>query len=113
MYAQANAALVSYVVDGTKGWDGRPTSRDIPQSWPTSNARTIRTWSPVKVDVTFVGNGGAFGNPARESCVCEQIVDTAYSLPAYEPVRKGYWFAGYWTEANGDARHLGRVGEAH
>lgn len=56
VYAQANAALVSYVVDGTKGWDGRPTSRDIPQTWPTSNARMIRTWSPVKVAVSQDGS---------------------------------------------------------
>ena len=104
VYAQANASLVSYVVEGTKGWDGRPASRDIPRNWPTTNARAITTWPPIKIDVTFVGNGGAFENPAGESCVCKQIVDTAYSLPPYEPVRKGYRFDGYWTEANGGTR---------
>ena len=57
VYAQANAALVSYVVEGTKGWDGRPTSRDIPRNWPTTNARAITPWSP---EITVKGGNSAF-----------------------------------------------------
>ena len=41
-YADTRSDLTSYVVQGTLGWDGRPTSRDIPQSW---NGRAITTWT--------------------------------------------------------------------
>ena len=97
VYAQANASLVSYVVDGTKGWDGRPTSRDIPQTWPTSNARTIRTWSPPPPSVTvrFNATGGTV-DPEERVYVSEAPFG---ELPV--PVRTHYDFAGWFTEASG------------
>lgn len=60
VYALANASLVSYVVEGTKGWNGSPASQDIPKSWPTANARMIKTWMPPpsSLIVRFNANDG-------------------------------------------------------
>ena len=103
VYASTKSGLTTYVHYGTKGWDGRPTSRDLPQRWPTDNSysRAIQTWEPVQLDVTFDAGEGVFAPVAAHTYACEQIVNTAYSLPPFNPTRKGYKFAGWWTEATG------------
>ena len=100
-YANAGDALTSYVVRGTKGWDGRPTSRDIPQTWI---GHAITTWEATRFDVTFNANGGKFMPEDADTFACEEITDTGYSLPPNEPVRPGYKFTGYWTAATGGSR---------
>ena len=105
VYASTGSGLVTYVKYGTKGWDGRPNSRDLPQKWPTDNSygRSIMTWDPVQFDVTFDAGEGVFHPVEAQTYACEQIMYTAYSLPPFNPVRKGYKFAGWWTEAVGGA----------
>ena len=100
-YADAPDSLTSYVVRGTKGWDGRPTSRDIPQSWI---GHAITTWEATRFDVVFDANGGLFMPDGTNTCACEEITDTSYSLPPAEPVRAGYKFIGYWTERTAGSR---------
>ena len=101
VYGNASGSLKSYVILGTKGWDGRPNSRDIPASW---NGRDILTWSANQFDVTFDANGGLFFPVVTNTYACEEITYTGYSLPPFEPVRKGMDFDGYWTEPNGGTR---------
>ena len=105
VYASTGSGLVTYVKYGTKGWDGRPNSRDLPQKWPTDNSygRSIMTWDPVQFDVTFDAGDGVFYPVEEQTYSCEQVMYTAYSLPPFNPVRKGYKFAGWWTEAVGGA----------
>ena len=100
-YGDASDELVSYVILGTKGWDGRPASRDIPQSW---NGRGITMWTANRFDVTFDANGGKFVPGDAATYACEEITDTGYSLPPFEPVRAGYRFDGYWTEPSAGTR---------
>ena len=94
-YADANSSLTSYVILGTKGWDGRPNSRDIPLWW---NELKVMTWSANQFDVTFDANGGTFVPVSSATYACEEITYTGYSLPPFEPLRSGYQFNGYWTE---------------
>jgi len=101
VYADSRSGLTSYVVQGTMGWDGRPTSRDIPQSW---NGRNITTWAANRFDVTFDAAGGRFPHVDAATYACEQVTDTAYALPPFEPVRAGYTFGGYWTAETGGTR---------
>jgi len=101
VYGSASGSLKSYVILGTKGWDGRPNSRDIPASW---NGREILTWSANQFDVTFDANGGLFFPVVTNTYACEEITYTGYSLPPFEPVCKGMDFDGYWTEPGGGTR---------
>jgi len=103
VFATTDCGLVTYVKYGTKGWDGRPNSRDLPQKWPKDNSygRNIMTWDPVQFDVTFDAVDGVFYPVEASTYDCEQIMYTAYSLPPFNPVRKGYKFAGWWTETVG------------
>ena len=101
VYYDADSELTSYVVQGTLGWDGRPTSRDIPQTW---NDRAITTWEANRFDVTFDAAGGVFPGTGASSCVCAQVTGTGYALPSSEPARAGYTFGGWWTEKSGGAR---------
>ena len=101
VYGNASGSLKSYVILGTKGWDGRPNSRDIPASW---NGRDIITWSANQFDVTFDANGGLFFPSVTNTYACEETTYTGYSLPPFEPVRKGMDFDGYWTEPGGGTR---------
>ena len=107
-YDNTSWGLTSYVVLGTKGWDGRPNSRDIPQTW---NDRNITTWTANKFNVTFDANGGNFEGEGTvaTSYVCEEATDTGYVLPPYEPVRPRYTFNGYWTESAAGTRITGSV----
>ncbi|MGN0846712.1 MAG: leucine-rich repeat protein [Kiritimatiellia bacterium] len=103
-YAGTSPRLVSYIVQGTKGWDGRPNSRDWPAQWPIEGAhhRNIQPWEAYQVEVTFDANGGSFASGA--AYVCGQVTYTSYALPPYEPTRKGSKFAGYWTERGAGTR---------
>ena len=105
-YAGTRGELTSYVVLGTRGWDGRASSRDIPAEWPVdnANAREIKTWSPNPFDVTFDANGGVFLNDGSDAYACEQISYTAYALPPYNPKRDQSIFDGWWTEPVGGAK---------
>ena len=100
-YAGAPAELTSYVVRGTKGWDGLPNSRDIPQTWI---GHAITTWEATRFDVTFDANGGKFMPEDADTYAREEITDTGYSLPPDEPVLAGYKFMGYWTERTAGSR---------
>jgi len=97
VFASASS-VVNYVILGTKGWDGRPHSRDIPQSW---QGRGILTWTANQFDVTYDAGGGVFIPIETNTYACEQITYTGYKLPPYNPKRNGYWFDGWWTEENG------------
>ncbi|MBQ3344846.1 MAG: leucine-rich repeat protein, partial [Kiritimatiellae bacterium] len=101
VYGNASGSLKSYVILGTKGWDGRPNSRDIPASW---NGRDILTWSANQFDVTFDANGGLFSLDATDTYICEETTYTGYVLPPVDPVRAGMDFDGYWTAQSGGTR---------
>ncbi|MBO7683815.1 MAG: leucine-rich repeat protein [Kiritimatiellae bacterium] len=101
VYGDANGNLTSYVVLGTKGWDGRPNSRDIPQSW---NGRSITTWNANRFDVTFDAAEGKFPWEGAATYSCEQVTGTGYSMPPFDPVRTGHTFGGWWTSASGGTR---------
>ncbi len=85
--------LTSHVVKGTRGWDGVPTSKTLPEYWPTSNSRTIDYWEPNTFVATFNANGGA---PATTSVV--QTTGMTYVLPEEDPVMTGARFDGWWTQ---------------
>ena len=99
-YAAAGS-VTTYVVYGTTGWDGKPNSSALPQKWL---GRPIEIWKSQQFDVTFDANGGLFAPVSSETYACEQITDTGFSLPPYNPTRKGYRFDGWWTERTGGAR---------
>ena len=85
--------LVSYVINGSRGWDGVPTSRALPEYWPTANGRTITYWEPNTFEVTFDGNGGT-----PSSSVVVQTTGMTYVLPEDDPVMESASFAGWWTQ---------------
>ena len=101
-YYGTSSSLTSYVINGTKGWDGRAQSRDLPPSWPVNNtyARAIAFWTANEFDVTFDANGGLFAQGV-DQYACAQITYTPYALPPYEPVLGGAKFMGWWTERTG------------
>lgn len=92
-YAGAPDDLVSYVVKGSTGWDGLPTSKALPQLWPEANGRAIEWWEPNVFEVTFLGNGG---EPASQTVA--ETTGATYVLPSEPPVRAGATFTGWWTE---------------
>ena len=105
-YRGADWALTSYVINGTKGWDGRPTSRDLPESWPVGNgyARSIKTWTTVRYDVTFNAGSGIFAPVSSNAYACEESVGSVYAIPPYEPRLAGMKFDGWWTEPEAGSR---------
>lgn len=105
-YQHAPSALINYAIQGSKGWDGRETSRDLPELWPVGvyGARTISYWVANKYDVVFDANGGSFPLGESGEYSCQQITDTPYSLPPCDPVLGGAKFSGYWTEPVGGSR---------
>ena len=100
-YADAAAGLVSYVVRGTRGWDGTPSSRVLPEDWI---GHEITYWTPNRFDVTFDANGGYFGESSVTQWAEQQITDMGYVLPNQNPVRPGYAFEGWWTESAAGAQ---------
>ena len=97
-YAEAPAELVTYVVDGTRGWDGRADSAALPVTWPAGTRYALRTWTPPCVRVTFDAQGG---EPA--TVVLEETIGKTYRLPRPAPTRLGATFLGWWTETDAGA----------
>ena len=100
-YANVAENFITYVVRGTRGWDGTPSSRVLPEDWI---GHEITYWTPNRFDVTFDANGGYFGEPSVTQWAEEQITDMGYVLPNQNPVRPGYAFEGWWTEAAAGAQ---------
>ena len=100
-YANVVENLVTYVVKGTRGWDGTPSSRVLPEDWM---GHEITYWTPNRFDVTFDANGGYFGASSVMQWAEQQITDMGYVLPNQSPVRPGYAFEGWWTEATAGAQ---------
>jgi len=92
-YNGTPAGLTSYVVSGSRGWDGVATSKALPENWPTSNARAITYWTPNTFEATFDGNGGT-----PSSSVVVQTTGMTYVLPADDPELLGARFNGWWTQ---------------
>ena len=91
-YSGTPTDLSSYVVFGSRGWDGIPTSKTLPEYWPTVNARAIAYWEPNTFDATFVGNGGT-----PPSSMVAQTTGMTYILPENDPEMLGARFNGWWT----------------
>ena len=102
-YAAISKGVTTYVLQNSRGWDGRTGSRTLPQSW---NSNPIKYWTPVQFDVLFNANGGRFDLPGGSASTWgeQQIKDMGYALPSTEPVRPGWAFEGWWTEAAGGAQ---------
>ena len=98
-YGGTDASLVTYVPNGSMGWDGVPTSRTLPEFWPDGTTHEIAWWEPNRFLVTFDPNDGAGGVATQ----VVQVTGTTYVLPE-DPARMGSTFAGWWTEAEGGAR---------
>ena len=99
-YSPRAADVTTYVVRGTRGWDGIPSSRDLPESWI---GWPITFWEPNRFSATFDANGGTFPGGAT-TYACEQITGVAYALPPYEPSWEGTEFDGWWTDPSGGAQ---------
>jgi formylglycine-generating enzyme required for sulfatase activity len=105
-YAGVQSDLVTYVTDGSRGWDGIAMSKALPETWPSDASNAIKTWEPKKMTVTFDAQGG---EPAITNL--EEVTDTTYRLPEIEPTRVGATFAGWWSEikAGAEVRPTTRV----
>jgi len=93
VYSGASSTLVTYVVKGSRGWDGISTSKSLPEIWPQINGREITFWTPNRLDVRFVAESAL---PAEQ--IVEQITGTTYSFPTTVPQKIGCLFNGWWTE---------------
>ena len=96
-YDGVPASLVTYVENGSTGWDGIETSKTLPEFWPEGTSNLITYWTPNRYDVTFDLSGGG------DAFDVEQVTGTTYILPA-DPERQGAVFDGWWTSADGGAR---------
>ncbi|MBR1921554.1 MAG: InlB B-repeat-containing protein, partial [Kiritimatiellae bacterium] len=101
VYSAVSGDLTTYVVQDSRGWDGRAGSRSLPSAW---NGHPITYWTPARFDVTFDANGGRFDSSGGSTWSEQQIKDTGYTLPSTEPVRPGWAFEGWWTEPTGGAQ---------
>ena len=96
--AYANAyGLTTYVVQGSRGWDGIPSSRDLPETWI---GQPITFWTPTVFDANFNANGGKFDGGGT-TVQCEEMTDTAFIIPTSAPTKIGHAFAGWWTAPDG------------
>ena len=99
-YYYQTLSLTSYVLKGTRGWDGIENSRDLPQKWPAGDRGCpITYWEANTFDLVFDGNGGT---PATN--LVSQTTDATYVLPTTDPEREGWAFDGWWTERSAGAR---------
>ena len=96
-YDGVPASLVTYVENGSTGWDGIETSKTLPEFWPEGTSNLITYWTPNRYDVTFDLSGGG------DAFDVEQVTGTTYILPP-DPERQGAVFDGWWTSADGGAR---------
>ena len=99
-YSPRSASVTTYVVQGSRGWDGIASSRDLPESWI---GQPITFWTPNRFDAIFDANGGVFRDGGA-TYACEQITGVAYALPPYEPTLTGAEFDGWWTEPSEGAQ---------
>ena len=99
-YKPRQKSITTYVVRGTRAWDGIPSSRDLPESWL---GYPITYWEPNRFDAHFDANGGAFSD-GSEVWSCEQITGVGYILPPQNPVLAGAEFDGWWTDPTEGAR---------
>ena len=98
VYSDVSGDLTTYVVQDSRGWDGRAGSRALPSLW---RGYPITYWTPARFDVTFDANGGRFDSMGGSTWSEQQIKDTGYTLPSVEPVRPGWAFEGWWTAPMG------------
>ena len=99
-YAAITRNMTTYVLQDSRGWDGRSGSHTLPKSW---NGYPITYWTPNRFDVTFDANGGRFDPSGGSTWSEQQITSMGYVLPSTEPVRPGWAFNGWWTEQFGGA----------
>ena len=93
-YAGAAESLVSYVINGSTGWDGVTASKSIPETWPSNNARPMDFFEANRFEVAFNGNGG---EPAVTSVV--ETTGTTYVVPE-SAACAGWRFSGWWSQAD-------------
>ena len=98
-YGGTDAALVTYVPNGSMGWDGVSTSRALPEFWPDGTTHEITWWEPNRFLVDFIADCGTGVVTAQ----VEQVTGTTYALPP-DATRQGAAFGGWWTAAEGGAR---------
>lgn len=93
-------ATVTYVTEGSAGWDGIPGSEALPQAWPLigSYRRSIALWDVPTYLCQFDANGGTLG--VQDTY---QYSEKKIALPP-EPVQSGYTFDGWWTQPIGGLR---------
>ena len=96
-YAGVPAGCVTYVPNGSTGWDGIASSQDLPRYWPAGTTYRIDWWDPNRLTVSF--------DPCDGTAPTEvgQVTGTSYVLPA-EPTRQGATFGGWWTLPENGAR---------
>ncbi len=97
-YGGTSAALVSYVEQGSMGWDGIPTSKALPEFWPAGTAHEIAFWTPNRFNVAFDPCDGT-----GSTLEVEQVTGTTCMMPP-DPVRQGARFGGWWTARENGAR---------
>ncbi len=100
-YSAVSGDLTTYVLQDSRGWDGRAGSHTLPKSW---NGYAITYWTPNRFDVIFDANGGRFDPSGGSTWSEQQITSMGYALPSTEPVRPGWAFNGWWTEQVGGAQ---------
>ena len=101
-YSGAMDTLTTYIKYNSRGWDGRPSSRDIPEAWPTiGSSRGITYWVARQFDVSYQANGGTFVENGATAYDCLCTTTELYAVPPGNPQRAGFRFAGWWTEPNG------------
>ncbi len=84
-YEGVSAELVTYVVAGTRGWDGLATSKVLPETWPLGTSNTIMTWPSVPgvigdADATVTGNAenGFIVRPSRGTKTVEVVIPVGF-----------------------------------
>ena len=97
-YGNTPSELITYVVNGSRGWDGIVTSKTLPEFWPAGTTHEIYFWEPNRFMVTFDPNDGE-----AAATNVEQVTGTTYNLPL-DAVHLGATFDGWWTMIEGGAR---------
>ena len=97
-YGNTPSELITYVVNGSRGWDGIVTSKTLPEFWPAGTTHEIYFWEPNRFMVTFDPNDGE-----SAATNVEQVTGTTYNLPL-DAVHLGATFDGWWTMIEGGAR---------
>ncbi|MBQ6926244.1 MAG: leucine-rich repeat protein, partial [Kiritimatiellae bacterium] len=96
-YAGVPAGCVTYVPNGSTGWDGIASSQDLPRYWPEGTTYQIDWWEPNRLTVSFDPCDGT------APIAVGQVTGTSYVMPS-EPVRPGATFGGWWTLPENGAR---------